>query len=65
MLNFIGDLPSRERTLAVPDVYFHAYGKDARKGRKVGHATLVVASEGERDARLGELLALETCSRSF
>lgn len=58
MLNFIGDLPSRERALAVPDLYFHAYGKDARKGRKVGHATLVVANEGERDVRLGELLAL-------
>ena len=61
MLNFIGDLPSRERALNVPDLYFHAYGKDARAGRKVGHATLVVASEGERDVRLGELLALAGC----
>jgi len=60
MLNFIGDFPARERALAVPDLYFHAYGKDARAGRKVGHATLVVASEGERDVRLGELLALST-----
>ena len=58
MLNFIGDLPCRERAMRIPDLYFHAYGKDARKGRKVGHATLVVASEGERDVRLGELLAL-------
>ena len=58
MLNFIGDLPCRERAMSIPDLYFHAYGKDARKGRKVGHATLVVASEGERDVRLGELLAL-------
>ncbi|HES75989.1 MAG TPA: 5-(carboxyamino)imidazole ribonucleotide synthase [bacterium] len=60
MLNFIGDLPSRERALSVRDLYFHAYGKGARKGRKVGHATLVVGSEGERDVRLGELLALST-----
>ncbi|MGD9887760.1 MAG: 5-(carboxyamino)imidazole ribonucleotide synthase [Halothiobacillaceae bacterium] len=58
MLNFIGDLPPRERAMSIPDLYFHAYGKDARVGRKVGHATLVVASEGERDVRLPELLAL-------
>ncbi|MEW5837576.1 MAG: 5-(carboxyamino)imidazole ribonucleotide synthase [Pseudomonadota bacterium] len=61
MLNFIGDLPARDRVLGVRDLYFHAYGKDARKGRKVGHATLVVGSEGERDVRLGELLALRIC----
>ncbi len=60
MLNFIGELPARERAMAVRDLYFHAYGKDARKGRKVGHATLVVGSEGERDVRLGELLSLST-----
>lgn len=60
MLNFIGELPSRTRAMSVRELYFHAYGKDARKGRKVGHATLVTASEGERDVRLSELLSLST-----
>ncbi len=58
MINFIGELPPRERVLAVRDVYLHDYAKHARKGRKVGHATLVCPSEGERDLRLSELLAL-------
>ena len=60
MLNFISELPARGDALKVRNLYFHGYGKDARKGRKVGHATLVVASEGERDIRLSELLALNT-----
>lgn len=64
MLNFIGDLPSRAEALAVSGLYFHDYAKSARAGRKVGHATLVTASEGERDVRLGELLALDACSQS-
>jgi 5-(carboxyamino)imidazole ribonucleotide synthase len=58
MLNFIGDLPSRQQAMCIKDVHFHAYGKDARAGRKVGHATLVTASEAEREVRLSELFAL-------
>ena len=58
MLNFIGDIPPIERTLTLPDVHFHGYGKAPRAGRKVGHATLVARDEAERDTRLKKLLAL-------
>ncbi len=58
MLNFIGELPPIGRALALADVHFHAYGKEPRPGRKVGHATLVARDEAERDARLAKLLAL-------
>jgi 5-(carboxyamino)imidazole ribonucleotide synthase len=40
MLNFIGELPPAERYLTIADSHFHAYGKAARPGRKVGHVTL-------------------------
>lgn len=40
MLNWIGELPDRQRALAVPGLHWHDYGKEARDGRKVGHATL-------------------------
>ncbi|MDT8438056.1 MAG: 5-(carboxyamino)imidazole ribonucleotide synthase [Wenzhouxiangellaceae bacterium] len=41
MVNFIGELPECERWLARPGLHWHDYGKAARAGRKVGHATLV------------------------
>jgi len=40
MLNWIGDLPDRNRALTVPGLHWHDYGKSARAGRKVGHATI-------------------------
>jgi 5-(carboxyamino)imidazole ribonucleotide synthase len=40
MLNCIGELPTRDAVLAVPDTHFHGYGKPARPGRKVGHVTV-------------------------
>ncbi|MEW6692925.1 MAG: 5-(carboxyamino)imidazole ribonucleotide synthase [Pseudomonadota bacterium] len=58
MLNFIGELPPIGHALTLADVHFHAYGKEPRPGRKVGHATLVARDEAERDARLAKLLAL-------
>ncbi len=41
MINFIGELPDKEVFLATPDCHYHDYGKSARIGRKVGHATIV------------------------
>ncbi|NEZ04212.1 5-(carboxyamino)imidazole ribonucleotide synthase [Wenzhouxiangella sp. XN201] len=41
MFNWIGAMPSVEKMLAVPDLHWHDYGKQARPGRKVGHATLL------------------------
>lgn len=41
MINFIGHVPPPERVLSLPRAYLHNYGKAARPGRKVGHATIV------------------------
>jgi 5-(carboxyamino)imidazole ribonucleotide synthase len=43
MLNWIGELPDRAPLLREPGAHWHDYGKDARAGRKVGHATLCAA----------------------
>ncbi len=62
MLNWIGELPSRERALGESDVHWHDYGKAPRPGRKVGHATVCAADVArlrERLVRLGQLLARE------
>ncbi len=41
MLNWIGDLPSRDVILREQDAHWHDYGKSSRVGRKVGHASIV------------------------
>ncbi len=41
MVNFIGTLPDKALWLGQKGVHFHDYGKAARAGRKVGHATFV------------------------
>jgi 5-(carboxyamino)imidazole ribonucleotide synthase len=51
MLNWIGTMPSPVPVLARPGGHWHDYGKSAREGRKVGHATLR-ADEGRRLAAL-------------
>ncbi|CAD0327700.1 5-(carboxyamino)imidazole ribonucleotide synthase [Xanthomonas hortorum] len=40
MLNWLGTMPDAAAFLAVPGGHWHDYGKEARVGRKVGHATL-------------------------
>ncbi len=40
MLNWLGEMPAVAAFLAVPGGHWHDYGKSARAGRKVGHATL-------------------------
>ncbi|KLD79432.1 5-(carboxyamino)imidazole ribonucleotide synthase [Xanthomonas hyacinthi] len=40
MLNWIGQMPDAAPVLAQPGGHWHDYGKEAREGRKVGHATL-------------------------
>ena len=40
MLNWIGSMPDALPALASPAGHWHDYGKSAREGRKVGHATL-------------------------
>jgi 5-(carboxyamino)imidazole ribonucleotide synthase len=40
MLNWIGEMPDPAPVLGEPGGHWHDYGKAARAGRKVGHATL-------------------------
>ena len=46
MLNLIGAAPASEKLLELPGAHLHLYGKSPRPGRKIGHVTLVGASEG-------------------
>ncbi len=62
MLNWIGDLPEAAAILAEPCGHWHDYGKTAREGRKVGHATLRADTRAElADAlkRVGAALSRE------
>ena len=45
MVNLVGGSPPLERLLAIPGAHVHLYGKEARPGRKIGHVTLVDASD--------------------
>jgi 5-(carboxyamino)imidazole ribonucleotide synthase len=58
MLNLIGALPPRDAVLCVPGAHLHAYGKDSRPGRKVGHCTLVDTDRARLLDRLAALQAL-------
>lgn len=55
MLNFVGALPDSRPVLAQSGAHWHDYGKSARPGRKVGHATLSLPSNGELAAALAGL----------
>lgn len=55
MLNWIGDLPDAAPFLALSDAHWHDYGKDARPGRKVGHATVCAGDTDTLRKRLETL----------
>jgi 5-(carboxyamino)imidazole ribonucleotide synthase len=62
MFNWIGDLPDASPVLQAVDAHWHDYGKQARSGRKVGHATVCASDAGQLAARLsgiGEALGRE------
>ncbi|MEO8460740.1 MAG: 5-(carboxyamino)imidazole ribonucleotide synthase [Dokdonella sp.] len=59
MLNWIGELPEARIVLNEPRAHWHDYGKSARPGRKVGHATICannMTEMSERLARIGAAL---------
>lgn len=58
MLNCIGSMPERAAVLAVSGAHYHAYGKAARPGRKVGHITLRVDQPDTLADGLKKLLPL-------
>ncbi|MEO9078458.1 MAG: 5-(carboxyamino)imidazole ribonucleotide synthase [Rhodanobacter sp.] len=45
MFNWIGELPDAAKLLGTVDAHWHDYGKQARPGRKVGHATVCGVDE--------------------
>ena len=53
MFNWIGDLPDTSAVLQAVDAHWHDYGKQARPGRKVGHATVCAPDAAQLAARLG------------
>jgi len=55
MLNWIGELPDPRPVLAEPCGHWHDYGKSARPGRKVGHATFRSDSPSELRAALSRV----------
>ena len=59
MVNFVGRLPSPGRALKERGLHLHDYGKrEARPGRKLGHATVVADSAAARDRALRRVLRL-------
>jgi 5-(carboxyamino)imidazole ribonucleotide synthase len=58
MVNLVGGVPLLDRVLAVPGAHFHLYGKEARRGRKLGHVTLVDSPSSAVD----EVIALAAAS---
>jgi 5-(carboxyamino)imidazole ribonucleotide synthase len=45
MINLIGGAPPIDEMLRLPGAHVHLYGKEPRRARKIGHVTLVDASE--------------------
>ncbi len=60
MLNWIGELPEPTAVLKMSDAHWHDYGKQARPGRKVGHATVCAADAVVLAERLDALAAALT-----
>ncbi|TCV89584.1 5-(carboxyamino)imidazole ribonucleotide synthase [Sulfurirhabdus autotrophica] len=58
MVNFIGTIPKPEQVLALPGAHLHDYGKEARPGRKLGHATLRAQNEKMLAEGINQLLTL-------
>lgn len=52
MFNWVGGLPDVAPMLRTVDAHWHDYGKSARPGRKVGHATLCAPDAEQLFARI-------------
>lgn len=58
MVNFIGNIPEAKIALSQNDLHFHAYGKTARPGRKVGHATINSSNKDLLDKKIENLVQI-------
>jgi len=47
MFNWIGQLPDKQQLLSMAGLHWHEYGKTARPGRKIGHATVTAPDQAE------------------
>lgn len=56
MVNFLGEMPDRERLLKIEGLAFHDYGKEPRPGRKLGHCTILKSHARERNLALADAL---------
>ncbi len=52
MFNWLGVLPAAQAFLEIPGLAWHAYHKQPRAGRKLGHATLNASSRAELEEML-------------
>jgi 5-(carboxyamino)imidazole ribonucleotide synthase len=57
MLNCVGAIPEPAAIAAISGAYLHDYGKAPRRGRKVGHVTVVAHSADELVERLAAVRA--------
>jgi len=55
MFNWIGEMPDHRRVMSIPGLHWHDYGKAARPGRKIGHATLTAPSMEELETNASRL----------
>ncbi len=55
MVNCIGTLPNPLDVLAVEGAHLHRYGKKPRRGRKIGHVTVVADDTATLESRLSSL----------
>ncbi len=58
MVNFLGEMPDRERLLAMEGLAYHDYGKQPRPGRKLGHCTILKSRSKDRNLALAGALKL-------
>jgi len=58
MVNFIGAIPPAKSVLTIKGAHFHNYGKAAKPGRKIGHATIRSDNKANVLTSLDELLKL-------
>jgi 5-(carboxyamino)imidazole ribonucleotide synthase len=60
MINWIGEVPNIALNTKEQGLYWHIYGKQQRKGRKVGHATVVADNAQDLHTKVVKLAKLLT-----
>ena len=58
MVNFIGEMPNASSVLSIKGAHFHDYGKEAKPGRKLGHATVRCSDKESMFEGFDKVLAL-------